>query len=1222
MADPLESVVDLSIDDALSLVRSLGTELEAALVDAASSFQAALESALGSVTSTTPVVVEADTSQVVPEIDTAVADAAPPPVPIDADTEPAVTALAALDSAAAETETALAGISDSGAAEGLDAIASGADNASTALGGLGDSASSTAGGIDAAAGSTQGLSAAQALMEGSVGGAAAALKTGGGSALAAIGPFAALAVATGGLAEEGLKAISAEQRFSAILGSSANAAAVENLQVGDLAANVFELGQKFGSTKAEMQDSIATVYQHADAAGFAAGKARTYADELVAMGARAVALTPSLGNIGDVIDSLEIKFARSRGLVQYGISLSQADINQRALSESGKTVVGDLTVQDKAYAGLALATEKYGSNLSEIVAKGAANAANQQKALTAELRDGIEELAKPLVAPFLEVLRDMIPVGTAAGSAIASLGTVALPALGTVLTVVTPLLQGLAAAVSFLQPVLTPVVAGFVAFEAVTFLPALLTAIGSAVEFLGPALALVGIDGAAAAAGLDAAAEASVGLAGPIGLIAGGFALAAVAGKGLADLFGQAPSDTFPQGIAKVDKALGSLGATANATKVALEFQFATVGRSIEEGVSGATASMETFEKVLKQSPGSAQVLIDKLNEAGVSTKGYQKALDESITSQTKAAQQQLAGTTQLSAQTAALNEAKAALSAKSSQDQATATTTLALAAATGQSADAVRGTASAYTTASSAASSYKTALDILNAGTLSLFDAQNSQISAVEGLRKALVAKQSQDETDVEFENKREQAISSSVHAEQTLEIAMRNGGKTAAEVAGQHKLFVDGLHDILKNAGLSEDAIVSLFQKMGLGAAPAAAAAGSVDAVAAAMYKVPGAADAAASSFGAIPAAADQATADALGIVLDFGTKSAAVLSGAGQQASAGFATGIAPLPGSADQATADALGIVLDFSAPIATAATGAGTGAGAGFDGAITPGMQGGAESGVGAAHEVLSTEASLASASGVIGQAAGSTFGSTFVGGISSWDGLAYAAGQGLVQAAAKGTREGGSPSEHLFVDAAASQAAAYIETITGSFPAAYTTGQQLVQAVVDAAYQAQAAGASQTAIEGRALAERLATSIAAAGLGDFTAAQLLAEAAASTARVAGPATPGTTTPLDILTTPTPAPTVAPPASTGTFDVKPLVDALAADEAAIKANTDGIAAATSAVADVLAALNRPPQRIPIDIALTIDPATGQVRATATSPNATVSVSTVQTTIGAL
>ncbi len=427
----LTSSLTLDIADALAKVGDIESALAAATTNIpvtvdTSGVDAAITDAVGAVDPTTTVT--GDATEVTGAIDAAVAGA---------DTTTVVTGNAeevttAIDSAVTSADTQVNVTADTSEAEAaIGDLSTSAQDATVSLTG-------TSGAAKEGGDNLKFLEAGAAGAEGSAAGLTSAL----GPAAAAITLTAGV---TAGLFAEATQAIGAEQRLTTAFGEQA--AAVQRVNVGNLNADLHTLAQELGSTTSEIDNTVSNLGNFATAAGASQTNAAQFSDTIVALAARSVALNPQLGSVSDAADRLSTVLAsgRTRGLVPFNIALSATQIQQEALTETGKTTVTELSRYELAAAGATLATQKYGDQLNQSIAEGSKNPVIQLQALRAEFTNAAEEIGKPLVAPIFETLRAVLPTAVALAQAFAGTAEALLPILNAVLAIVgeipTPLIS-------------------------------------------------------------------------------------------------------------------------------------------------------------------------------------------------------------------------------------------------------------------------------------------------------------------------------------------------------------------------------------------------------------------------------------------------------------------------------------------------------------------------------------------------------------------------------------------------------------------------------------------------------------------------------------------------------------------------------------------------------------------------------------------------------------
>lgn len=715
--------------------------------------------------------VQADPSSIPPEIDAAVAGVVPDPVPIEADTSGAVDAVNQLDTAATTAASNVGGLAD----------------ATSVLGG------------------------AASVGQGDVGGLKDVV---GGLGLTGHGAAAGLTAVVGGivgLAQEGISATGAQQRLNTVLDETG--ASIDRVHVGTLNISLDQLGQKLGSTKAAMQDSAATILQQGQAAGFAADKNSDFAQMATALAARAVALKPSIGDVADVTARIETAFARAgRALLPYNISLSQSQVNQEAMNETGKTSAGQLTLQEKAYAGLTLATQKYGGSLASDIAKGSQNAIIQQRSLTTEIKNAVEEAGKPLVFPLLSIIHDGLPIVTSFGSILSELGQSVLPAVQSAAQVIGPVFSVIGSALQFLQPILPAVVDGFIAFEVASFIPTLAEGISAGLGLIASSSLIAGTGVLAAADEVVVAGELIGTASGPIGLIAAGLGLAAAAfgifgsGSQAADQhltsFGDSLTKTGNLLDADTQKALGAavahdgLQSAFSASGVTLA-QFTNALAGPTKGLGDLADLANRSGGVTGQFDGKIRQNIGTLGEHNAALGGVLSALlrHGQLTGDNANALTDLASSTHSATQA---SKEQAAIGADNNT-------------ITGQS-------ATAYQQATDAAKGYKTSLDALVSSNLSIYGAQQTFSTGLATLKQDLAASTS----NTDFFATSGSKLSGSLHSatDDAIKLAEAQSqvdttGKTSTATMTS---FTAGIIQNAEAAGLSAPQIGQLVTQLGL--------------------------------------------------------------------------------------------------------------------------------------------------------------------------------------------------------------------------------------------------------------------------------------------------------------------------------------------------------------------------------------------------------------------
>lgn len=305
--------------------------------------------------------------------------------------------------------------------------------------------------IDALAGSVEGLGEQATAAEGGVGGLADGTGGLGRGAGLALGATAAL---TGGVVKLFSAAVDAEGSLQSFnLRTGEFAAQVRNVDVGGLNEDIGTLAIRLGSSDEGLQNSAAAIFELGTASGIAGPQVAETTNQITALAARAVALNPQLGDVGDVAQAMSQALARGgRTTARFGIALTAAEIEARALADTGKTAAEDLTIYDKAAAGAAITTERLGDTLATDVNAGAENATLTLRSLQERLGEVVETAGAPIVLPLFAAFEEALPAITPILEALGQLAVDAIPVLISGLQGALPVLQLMGTVFGALSP--------------------------------------------------------------------------------------------------------------------------------------------------------------------------------------------------------------------------------------------------------------------------------------------------------------------------------------------------------------------------------------------------------------------------------------------------------------------------------------------------------------------------------------------------------------------------------------------------------------------------------------------------------------------------------------------------------------------------------------------------------------------------------------------------
>lgn len=232
------------------------------------------------------------------------------------------------------------------------------------------------------------------------------------------------------LFEAGERSLASVERAQVVLGD--NAERLERINVGGLTGSLSELAIQAGQSGGKLREAATSAAQVGLSSGKSVPEVTEFANKVNALALRAVALNPALGDAGSVAERLNTVLARGgRFLARYGIDLTSAEITTRALADSGKTAVRDLTLFERSVAGADIAVEKLGNRLGKDFARGAETSTVRIASLRAELNAAFARAGKPLVEPTIDSFEALAEAGAGVSTSLGKLGEAVLPVVAT-----------------------------------------------------------------------------------------------------------------------------------------------------------------------------------------------------------------------------------------------------------------------------------------------------------------------------------------------------------------------------------------------------------------------------------------------------------------------------------------------------------------------------------------------------------------------------------------------------------------------------------------------------------------------------------------------------------------------------------------------------------------------------------------------------------------------
>jgi hypothetical protein len=263
-------------------------------------------------------------------------------------------------------------------------------------------------------------------LGGAAGGAASGL---GATAAAGAGAAAGLFA----FAQSAIDAESAGQRFELIAGSLGPE--LQTIDVGGLSGDIGDLALQLGSSDEAMLNATASFVTFGESTGASRDEIVQASNDINALALRAVALNPSLGDAGAVADRMTNALARGgRATTQFGIGLTSAEINARAMADTGKQNAAELTQFEKAAAGAAIATERLGESMGTDFAAGSQNARTEWNRMTESLGEASEQVGSTMLPAIENITEAVTELATGIanldlGSALAGLWDISGPGL-------------------------------------------------------------------------------------------------------------------------------------------------------------------------------------------------------------------------------------------------------------------------------------------------------------------------------------------------------------------------------------------------------------------------------------------------------------------------------------------------------------------------------------------------------------------------------------------------------------------------------------------------------------------------------------------------------------------------------------------------------------------------------------------------------------------------
>lgn len=385
---PLEEILELDVSPALAAVGDIDSALTGAVEAFGGELQAALEAI--NVAPVEQSLAEVDTTSITQSLEESAAAGGV-----------AVTQSIEEGADAAAPQVTFDDVDASAVTDAIEEAAAGADVST--LPEVGEKAREAGGGLTEFAGAGLQAKGAAGLLDttskglsGSLGGVASKA----GPAGAAI---TAAAVAAGVLFNSAAEAEQATFRMGQTFGPLASQ--VERVNIGGLNEDLSDLAVRLGANDERLRLASAALGDLGRTSGASNEQIAETSEQVLALASQIAATRPELGSADEIVERLGLTLARGgRFAARFGLDLQAAEIESRALQDTGKATAEELTIFDKAAAGAAISVEKLGDRIGTDIAKGTDQPIFAIKQLRTQFGELVEELGQPFVEPVSQSL--------------------------------------------------------------------------------------------------------------------------------------------------------------------------------------------------------------------------------------------------------------------------------------------------------------------------------------------------------------------------------------------------------------------------------------------------------------------------------------------------------------------------------------------------------------------------------------------------------------------------------------------------------------------------------------------------------------------------------------------------------------------------------------------------------------------------------------------------
>ncbi len=256
-----------------------------------------------------------------------------------------------------------------------------------------------------------------------------------GAAAAGTAAFAAISAFFAAAVESESVAIG----FQRSLGSLAPA--IANIDAAGLNIQLEQLAENLGSDDEAALLAAQRFAMLGKSSGAAAQDIAEANSNLFAVAANIRSLNPNAGELADIANRLSTGFARGgRALAGTGIALTSTEIKLRAAQMTGKATTDTFNQFELAAAGADLAVQQLGSSIETNIDAALDNPVIALANLRQIFANLTEELGAPIVAPVLELIRELFPIALSLTTAFGDFAQQVVPLAENVVAAFLPIL--------------------------------------------------------------------------------------------------------------------------------------------------------------------------------------------------------------------------------------------------------------------------------------------------------------------------------------------------------------------------------------------------------------------------------------------------------------------------------------------------------------------------------------------------------------------------------------------------------------------------------------------------------------------------------------------------------------------------------------------------------------------------------------------------------------